>query len=246
MTDKRKQELVEQYDDAAFALMMDEYAEEEGEKLLKEFEAAMAAGEVPDVPESLDERCRNSIKSEFAKRHRKTKLTRFRHIAAKAAVVMLVLVGVAATTIGSVDALRVPFLNFWVEHFERHSTFAFDDSESPQSDRDLLSPLIPDDYQPIVVQEDDNGLSTLVYQNSNDQFIQFAVTLADGEFKYDSEDAIYEELKLLNHRAYLLEENGYQMIWLDETNGLIYSVLATEFNRDEFVAFCQNIAEKFN
>ena len=38
MSENKKLELLDQYDDVTFALLMDEYAEEEGARLRKEFE----------------------------------------------------------------------------------------------------------------------------------------------------------------------------------------------------------------
>lgn len=71
MSENKKLELLDQYDDVTFALLMDEYAEEEGARLRKEFEEAQAAGEVFDTSDALDEKCLQMIHRDFAKKRGK-------------------------------------------------------------------------------------------------------------------------------------------------------------------------------
>ena len=93
MNEQKKQKLLEQYDDAAFALLMDEYAETEGARLMAEFEGAQAAGQVPEMPQALDEQCRRMIRRDRAKKRGKQAVRSFRKVAVKAAVAVLVFIG---------------------------------------------------------------------------------------------------------------------------------------------------------
>ena len=70
MSDQRKQQLVEQYEDLALSMLMEDYAQAEGERLLREFEEAERNGELPEMPEELDRKCRNLIETSFAKQAR--------------------------------------------------------------------------------------------------------------------------------------------------------------------------------
>ena len=47
--------------EASLASLMAEYAEGKGRELMAEFEAAMANGDVPEVPEALDRKCQEII-----------------------------------------------------------------------------------------------------------------------------------------------------------------------------------------
>ena len=62
--------LIEQYDDAVFALLMDEYAESSGAELLRDYQAAVDGGLVPEFPTELDRRCRDIIHEEVRSRKR--------------------------------------------------------------------------------------------------------------------------------------------------------------------------------
>lgn len=70
MSDQRKQQLVEQYEDLALSMLMEDYAQAEGERLLREFEEAERNGGLPEMPEELDRKCRNLIETSFAKQAR--------------------------------------------------------------------------------------------------------------------------------------------------------------------------------
>lgn len=67
---KDRDTLIEQYDDAVFALLMDEYAEESGAELLRRFQEEADAGLVPEIPGELDRRCMDLIDDEFRSRSR--------------------------------------------------------------------------------------------------------------------------------------------------------------------------------
>lgn len=64
----KRETLIEQYDDAVFALLMDEYAENSGAELLRQYQEALDTGLVPEIPEELDRRCTEAIDTEFRSR----------------------------------------------------------------------------------------------------------------------------------------------------------------------------------
>ncbi len=115
MSENKKLELLDQYDDVTFALLMDGYAEEEGARLRREFEEAQAAGEVSETSDALDEKCLQMIHRDFAKKRGKRNVRKFVKMTCKVAVAVMVFLGVVTTTVMSVDAFRIPVLNYIVE-----------------------------------------------------------------------------------------------------------------------------------
>lgn len=53
-------------EDAILTRLMAEYAEQEGARLWREFEEAQSRGEVPQMPERTDRKCRRRIEAEFS------------------------------------------------------------------------------------------------------------------------------------------------------------------------------------
>ena len=66
MTDRKR--LLDNYEDALFALMMDELAEQEGQRLLEENER-LKQDPAAAIPEDVDKRCLKTIKRTFARKH---------------------------------------------------------------------------------------------------------------------------------------------------------------------------------
>ena len=243
MSENKKLELLEQYDDVTFALLMDEYAEEEGARLRKEFEEAQAAGEVSDTSDSLDEKCLQMIHRDFAKKRGKDNVRKIIRMTSKVAVAVMVFFGVAATTIMSVDALRIPVLDFIVEHFSEYSSITFEDNTPPSMHFavDSFENSLPDGYT-LVSHTITENLTLVAYQNENGDIAQLNVTPAKGEIRLDTDGAIYSEIELYNYKAILLEENGYQVFWHDENANVVYTVQATALTKEQIIDICYALA----
>ena len=247
MNEQKKQKLLEQYDDAAFALLMDEYAEEEGARLMAEFEAAQAAGQVPEMPQELDEQCRRMIRRDRAKKRGRRAAHKFRRVAVKAAVAVLVCIGLMTTVVMSVDALRIPVLNFIVEQYEKYSSLQLN-NDAQNTDANLaneyLLGLLPDDYY-IISKTDDPIFKITMYENDIGDLVQFCITQTNGTYNIDTEDAIVSEIVLGDYKAILLEEDGYQAIWYDSVNSIVYNFRATGFTKETFLNLCEQLAELY-
>lgn len=70
MSGENRQQLLENYEDALFALLMDDFAEREGEKLKAENER-LKQDPAAQPSEELDQKCRRIIRAEYAKAQRK-------------------------------------------------------------------------------------------------------------------------------------------------------------------------------
>ena len=247
MNEQKKQKLLEQYDDAAFALLMDEYAEEEGARLMAEFEAAQAAGQVPEMPAELDEQCRRMIRRDRAKKRGIRAARSFRKVAVKAAVAVLVFIGLMTTVVMSVDALRVPVLSYLIEHFPQYSNIDFSTQptgEPVEERHDPLPDLLPDGYHKVYY-EVTNGLISSMYENDSADYVVFDMSFASGSFGFDTEDALCESIYLGDYEAILIKKDRLQVIWLDENVQVIYSFSASGLGEDEFMEICKYLASYY-
>ena len=243
MSENKKLELLDQYDDVTFALLMDEYAEEEGARLRKKFEEAQAAGEITDTPDALDEKCLQMIHRDFAKKRGKENVRKIIRMTSKVAVAVMVFLGIVTATIFSVDALRIPVLDFIVEHYSEYSAIAFEGNDTGPTHRttDLFENALPDGYA-LVSSTITEHLTLVAYQNENGDIVQLNITPAEGEIRLDTEGARYSEIELYEYKAILLEENGYQVFWHDESNGVVYTVQATALSKEQIIDICYALA----
>lgn len=248
MSENKKLELLDQYDDVTFALLMDEYAEEEGARLRKEFEEAQAAGEVSDTSDALDEKCLQMIHRDFAKKRGKDNVRKIIRMTSKVAVAVMVFLGIAATTIMSVDALRIPVLSYLVEHFSEYGQLDFSTQPTAKpfdSISDPVSDLLPEGYHEVYYEVTD-GLISSMYENDNSQYVVFDMSLAIGEYCFDTENAIIEEIILDEYEALLIKKDRLQAIWLDEESQVVYTFTASEMEEEEFLNICESLAKYYN
>ena len=247
MKDERRQRLLDQYEDAALQLLMDEYAEAEGERLLKEFEEAERRGEVEDIPEELDQKCRQIIHSSFAAKRRKDRATRIGKMLGKVAVVVLLLTGFSTTLVLSVEAFRIPILNYLIKHDIRFSTLLFlDDSKDPKEDpleSIDVEDCVPKDFQLEHKKSNPNGGFSYVFLNEECDCITIEITPSTGMINYDAENTQQKPTKVNGHEAVLVYGDGYRIIWMNADGNYVVDVTAEGLLEDEFWKIVYRLAK---
>lgn len=248
MMDQRRQQLIEQYEDAALSLLMDEYANEEGERLLKEFEEAKKNGDLLEMPAELDAKCRKLIDQTFAKMERKERLKRIGKSVAKVAVLTLILLGTLSTMVMSVEAFRVPVLNFLLSPNGKYQSVLFDgeiDKDSSYSSGVVfnLESNIPLGYE--IVQRDflpDNS-AMICYMNAQGDILSLGIMPASGEINIDAEDTQYIELEIEGHNTLFLDKDGYYLLWWDVEQEIMYTLFANAIDEAMFMKIAYSIIE---
>lgn len=254
MNSKSREELVEQYEDAAFALLMSEYAEQEGKRLLKEFEEAKAKGEVPEVPAALDAKCRKMIRQAYEKKRRKGKAKRFLQTVGRVAAMLFITLGVCTTLVFSVEALRMSVINFLIEHHERYTSIDFDKemTDAPMQDTNLTtsgdaSPLdvfIPTNYELYKYTVKSNGSVSVIYKSKNGGNIVFTTTVCEGNLNLDTEDANGKKIEIAGYQGLQVEKDSILKItWFDTEKCVAYQLRADALNKTEFWALAESIAK---
>ena len=115
MNDQRRERLEDAWDETALELLMDDYAEIAGSELYDEYCSDLEIGNVEDLPAELDESCQEMIHASFTaeSKAKKNPLNTALSYVYKAAMVVLAIFGATTVLVVSVDALRVPVLNFF-------------------------------------------------------------------------------------------------------------------------------------
>lgn len=247
MIDERRKQLLEQRDEIDLMLLTDASMSADGAAILEEFEAAEKRGEVSEIPAELDEKCIQLIETSFAKQKRNQTITTVTQYIAKVAVYVLLFLGAASTLVLSVDALRVPVLNFILNQSSRASSLAFDDfSVDDSSELDMylnkVMPCIPDSYHLIDKLAEKNGFLILRFQDEGDGLIYIKAMPADGAASIDTEYANITEIDLNGYPAVFVEKNGFCVYWTNENLEKIYSVYANNLSIDLFWELVYSLA----
>lgn len=235
-----REKLLERYDDAAFALMMDECAENEGAAFLAEFQAAAQAGDLPELPEDIDRACRDTIKREYAGRERKVRLKQLRRAAAKAAVAVFAAIGILGTLVMSVEAWRLSFSNLVVSMGEGFVELSPSKDDEIDFEQDALAKLLPTSYERLFFDVSQSGYITSTYA-SGDHYVDFILCSTNTSAIIDSENASISTVYLLNEECILLESDYRRLIWTNGENNVFMEVRATEFDREDFLELCSSL-----
>ena len=196
----RREKLLEQYEDAYFALLMDEVAEQEGarlERLNKELQDDPAAA----VPVKIDRMCIKAIDHYFARQRRGSYLRTAKRMFTHVAVVVTVMLMMLTTAFALSPDFRASALNLLISVEDQYAQLTmtgdgadegWEQSESPLASyspgayfEDLEIGWIPEGF---TCTRNDYDRSAL-FEDTAGQF--FSISRADGHgtLNVDTEDA---------------------------------------------------------
>lgn len=248
MRDEQKDLLIQQYEEVALALLMEEYANAEGKRLLQEFETASAQGDIEPMPEELKAKYHKMIDQAYKKKRQRELFSGITKTVGKVAVVALMLFGIATTAILSVDAWRVPVLNFILAESGDHAVVNVGYSESSLNKQfeeivDVACDHAPAGYELSNSPSTDESMLHIRMESTESKMLVVIVRQSTEQINVDTEDAEYTELDLDGKTAYLVAEEGLYIIWFDDVRQLIYSVYAQDLSTDSFWAFVHTLAK---
>lgn len=223
----RHEQLQERYEDALFALLMDELAAAEGQRAEEEKER-LRDDPSAAVPEDLDRRCTRLIRRHFARRRARTagRLTwRAVKLAALAAGIAAILL---TTVCAASETVRVNTLNLIVEVFETNTEFRFiSDARDPAETAPLLEVgWVPDDYV-LTDQGQDYFETWYDYRDAEDHLLSISCSNTIGmTTRIDTEDAEVEYVSVQGERAMLVQKNStVQLVWPAHGNSVFLGVI---------------------
>lgn len=243
MDDHRRMQILEQYEDAALTLLMDESAEAEGERLLNAFAQAQAQGQIPTLPPEYDEKCQTLIDRTFKRQAVKEKWTRFGKKSLRVAAVTIAILGIMVTAVLKVEAIRVPVLNYLYKHCDRFSIMIYPDtvidSIMPLMDPfELLSSSIPEGYSLFQDQSSGESDRLVAYINDKEEIIVLSFFPSSGAVMIDTENCIITEMNINGQEATLLEKTNlhhFTLYWIDVEQHRTYYLSSSALTKEEFI-----------
>lgn len=187
MTDREK--LLDNYEDALFALMMDELAEQEGQRLLEENER-LKHDPAAATPEDVDKRCLKTIKRTFARKQHIELLRLVSAMFKKVAVFAFVGMILYGTAYAAFPEVRTKTLNLLIEMSDVSVSLTLDGKaglENPDNRVKVASgngilrgyrlPSIPDEFE--IQGEGNTPISGWIrYTDNQEKSIYFSIAAA--------------------------------------------------------------------
>lgn len=251
----RHEKLLENYEDALFALLMDEVAEQEGKRFLAENEQLKQNKEAA-IPAEVDKRCLKTINWTFAKRRRHevghSIYRAFTHIA----VFVLVLMLLIGTAYAVFPEIRIRTLNLVIEISDVASSLSLVQEDSHSSapnnetsitrDEKMLSgyrlPKIPSEF--VIIDEVClTSSSWIEYRNDLGNTIWISIDAATGmTVNRDTEEAQVENIQIHGYDGLLIiKGDGIDITWGDTDQNNFITVHCTGINRATALSYAESI-----
>ena len=227
-----------QMKDMAVSILLDEYTQLDVAQLLKEYEEAEENGELPDVPDSLDEKCTEMIRREFAKKNRKKQFARIPKVLSKAAMIVLMLIGLCTVSVLSVTAWREPVLRFVLETFERYAIVGLEgevsqESKTPEAIIERLSTAVPSSFE-MVYEYAVDGRCRVRYMGTGGEIVNLNVFTYLHENYFDTENVEGTRMQINGYDVVFLDKNGYKAICLDENQEVLIELRTANISEKVF------------
>jgi len=246
----RAEQLRERYEDAVFALLMEEAAQLDGTEVLAEAERLNAEPSAA-VDADADERCRRVIRDRFARQRArrvgKTTLKVLKCAAIAAGLAVLLLVGAMAAS----ETVYHNVFNILLDISPSNLDFHFyPASTTPSSEPltiDFTLKWLPEGVTLTASDTSSGDSRSETYRGENSVLIRANVTTTDGlGIGFDTEDAVVSTIEINGSPATLIVKtmnglNDVQIIQLSRNNAIMARVWAAGLPTEDVIKIMENM-----
>lgn len=235
----KQEKLQERYEDALFAIMMDELASSLGQEALEENER-LKADPTAAVPDQIEKKCLKTIRKHFRmasiKKVGQVSLSALGKAAMVFGIACALFVGAFATS----ENVRITTMNLVVETFGESTDFYFAPpvTEIPQ----IKATWVPDGFALDKESKDETG-SQFSYRNNNGQYIRGRYVEGEGcVVSVDTENSNVSPVDIHGVEAMLVEKDGrLQIVWgIKDKSGFI-ELFCNGLSVEELIQVAENV-----
>lgn len=174
-----REQLYENYEDALFAILMDDLAETEGERLL---ELNQQLQDDPDaaIPDEVRQRCIAVINREFAKKKRAASVQRAKKVLKILPWAVVIAMALMAVAFAAFPSFRTGVLNIIKTISPDHTSWSFQETYHYYDDDLPISILLPEDFV-MVNQYNNPDIVIIRYQSMKDSEEVLSVSVFKGQ-----------------------------------------------------------------
>ena len=236
---KIDQEIYDRYVDASVALFMEYYCTSMSEDLRQKIEQMQASDAA--FPETLDARCKRTIRKECAARKRRQFLKSAVKGLRYAAIFAVVLITLSSVLFLSVEAIRTPIINYYITlHGDRleisHPQDPPLESPEPINWYDPLNGLLPSGFilEKVRYHADIDAVA-LYKDNANNRSVFFSISPLYAVINVDTENAQeIRDIRLNGHDCIFIQKNDtIAIVWIDEEGERVFIFVTQGLNEKE-------------
>ena len=207
----RKPSADEKLEEARLRILLNEYAEQEAQKYIKEFEEIKDLPQYqpsPELDKKINEKLKKAVLREKVKKIRQTTV----RVIAQVAAVILICIGMATSVTFAVEPFRNGFINFMMSIKEKYT--AIDDSGKVlQNINDYWQGIyypyyVPEGYEINIISNSKHE-QYITYMNETGERITFYISNDDHPFNIDTENfSRIDDMIINGNKAMLVEKDG--------------------------------------
>lgn len=240
-----REQLIENYEDALFALMMDEVAQSEGERLLRENEALKnEAG--ASVPPGLHKRCLQTIRSALLRQKSGASVRFAGRLLVRLAAAVLVTAALFSAAFAASPAFRATALNLLMRMNDELVQWAPADIEDiPSIVLTVDEMWLPDGYT-LAEETCDDFSAMLVFRNKAGDCLTITRLQCNENsiIQADKEDADdWAKTSVHGEPGIIVVKHGQTSLsWVDNRAGFYTSLVADDLSVDQLLSIAEIIA----
>lgn len=238
--------LTDNYEDALFALLMENVSHEEGIKAIEENKHLQNDPDAA-LPVDLQNKCVQVIKKNFRKgQTRKAKHTALK-IANRIAVAILTCILLATVAFAVSEEVRVKVLNWVTETFEDHTEFHLGEQDAIEESAilDFTVTWLPEGFTLQTCDIDDHMIiEQYVGPDEKESCVTIMITQlfeeGTGEYNIDTEGTNTTSVKINGYNATIAEKsNTIQLIWTCES--VVVQIVSENIDLSHIIKIAENI-----
>lgn len=233
---RRHEQLLEDYEDAYFALLMEEVAKQEGERLERLNQQLL---DDPDfaVPETINRKCLKTIEKCFARQRRQTNVRSVTRALRVVAIIAAITVIVFTTVFAVSEDFRVATKNLLISVNERYTEFIMEtniqstnSSQSSRKEDSVLFDRLEIGWLPEGFQLCKNHYDRWAYyENEDGEWIQILTGDENTVVQLDTENADVMNATIHGLPTVVVEKDDQITLFLTDMDlGFFYTVVTSQ------------------
>lgn len=241
------EETREKLENATLSVFMDQYAK----ALDAGVDSLMEECAEDTFPPELDQRIQKLIAKESARERNKTRRKTALRMLCSAAAAIVLLLGTCSVLFVTVEAFRIPVMNFFVEKTNLYWETSTSDGKTKEpetfNEENPLEGILTDDFKLVRIDGsmEKNSL-TADYRDDEQRTVTLHIVPSDGNNQMDTENANASKFKLVGQDAMIsVEGNVVRITWVNHDMLKAFSLCTVNVDEDEVIDIAANLVRLF-
>lgn len=207
----------------------------------------MKTAPMQKTSEELDERCRKQIKRNLRKQQMKVVAKMALRYTKRVAMFIVMLFGIVGILFTTVEAVRVPIINFFIEQKDGYLDITGEENRDKllatekAETTNLLEELVPNGYTLRMSEENYEGGILCIFENSLGNRIILSEDPHYSEFDVDNENSKMESLTILSYEAVLISKEGFKIVWFVPEKNRICYLESDALSREQIISLAEKL-----